>query len=284
MSTKRQYVATSRIIEDVKVTKEGITLIFPHEELLISLSSYSDGYYYPGKELSKSEYLELKRLSKDRQVENYLSMLLKRSRYTIFGIKGKIKHRYPSLTEEEIHVLLLPYIESGILDDLSYAEDFASLKSEAGYGEDYIIAELKKRGIEEKVLKRKEVWSNYSKSKEVLPKLIEKKNRALKNYTLEKRKQNLQAFLIRRGYSATLARKEINAFYQKYSEAEKQSDAKIRVNVLKKEAQKCYNAVTRKPVDAYKKKELFYNKLRMKGFRFDEIQSLVESEGYQFHD
>lgn len=284
MSIERPSDTASRTIIDISPEKNGVTIVFPLEKFSLSLSDYSDGFYYPGKKLSKEEFQRLKACSKEKSAKDYIALLLQKHRYTIQGAKEKIRHRFPSFPEEKINSFLVPYQEAGVLDDLSYAEDFATLKSEGGYGENYIVSELKKRGIPESILREKKIISQFEKSAAALPLLVEKKDRLLRQNTMEKRKEVIQAFLIRRGYPLSIAREAIRLYYLNRGEAEKEEDQNLRSVLLKKEAQKCYNAIVRKTIDSHKKKGLFFQKMKMKGFRYDEIESIAEREGYSFHD
>lgn len=284
MSIEKQSDTTSRTIVDISPEKNGVTIVFPSEKFILSLSDYSDGFYYPGKALTKEEFQRLKSCSKEKNAKDYIALLLQRHRYTIQEAKEKIRHRFSAFSEEKINSLLLPYQEAGVLNDFSYAEDFATLKSEGGYGKNYIVAELKKRGVSESILREKTITSQFEKSAAVLPSLIEKKDHLLRQSTVEKRKEVIQAFLIRRGYPLSAAREAIHLYYLKRGNAEKEEDQNLRSVLLKKEAQKCYNAIVRKTIDSHKKKALFFQRMKMKGFRYDEIESIAEREGYSFHD
>lgn len=283
MSMKKQSGEASKYtILEVEEEKSGVSLSFGKEKLLISFSSYASGYYYPGKELEEKEYQTLKEQSSLKKAEDYLSSLLKRNRYTVNGAKEKLEKRF-SLPEKEISLLIKPYQEAGILDDLSYAVDFASSKAEMGYGKRYIEAELKKRKIDPKVLKNEDVLEQYNKSLEVLPLLIDKKNNTLKNLPLTKRKENLYAFLLRRGFEESLVKKEIHDYYQNLTPEEKEEESRNKALLLKKEAAKCYNALAyRNEMDGEKKKKLFFSRLMRKGFTYHEIDAWMNQEGLKF--
>ena len=63
---------------------------------------------------------------------------------------------------------------------------------------------------------------------------------------------------------------------------ERNRDDKKEQMLLKKEAEKCYNLLMRKTADPRKKEEAFWRRLLTKGFRSEDIRSVIEERRYTF--
>lgn len=274
---------SSHTIKDIQTRKKGILLVVDEEEFFLSPDSYSDHFYYPGKQLSKEEYQDLKRESRDKKAKDYLLKLITSRRYTHQELYNKLENKY-HLGYKENELLLLPYIQSQIIDDKAYALDYAESKIEQGYGKKYILEHLKVKGIKEDILKDPELEEIFLLSLDQIDKLISKADKSKKNKTIEERKTSILQFLLRRGYSSSIAKKEIEHFYSSLSPEEKTQEARNRVNLLKKEADKCYNFLVRhNQLDARKKKDTMIRKLLSKGFHYEEIMTIL-TEDYEFYD
>ncbi len=274
---------TVHVIKDIQMKKKGILLVVDEEEFFLSPDSYSDAFYYPGKQLTSEEYQTLKRASKDKKAADYLLKLISSRRYTHKELYDKLESKY-HLGYKENELLLLPYVQSGIIDDKAYALDYCESKIEQGYGKRYLLEKLKSKGIKDNILQDKELMELFVISLDQMEPIIAKANRSKKNKTIEERKVSILQLLVRRGFSSTQARGAIDRFYQGQSDADKKEEEINRVILLKKEADKCYNFLTRhNKLDARKKKDTFIKKLLAKGFHYDEIMTIL-TEDYQFYD
>lgn len=273
-----------RTITDVIAQKKGILLFLGKEKLLVSEEAYLDGYFYPGKEIREDEYQKLKKDSRNRKAEEYVKNLLSRYRYTYHDIYKKVEDHF-SLPEKEIKEVLSPYVRSGLIDDEAYAVDYAESKAEKGYGPLYIENELKKKGIRKEIRESQEVREKENLAYENLPFLIENENKKKSSSPIGKRKESILAFLIRRGFSVSESRKAIDSFYSSQDAYSQQEEQKKEAQLLKREATKCYNSLSRKEnMDARSKRDHLIKSLLRKGFRYEDIESEISGEEYLFHD
>lgn len=281
-TSKRKDKLSDIVLLDVSIKEKEVLLTFETEELLLSLDDYLDDYFYPGKAISKKEYSLLKEKSRQKKARLYLSSLLSQRRYTIKQVKDKLHTYSKSLKEKDIQDLLKPYIESGILDDKSYALDYIQSKKEAGYGKQYLLSELNKRGIPTSLLKDMEIEELLEEkdSADTLFLLLDKMEKQHRNETVEKRKQSLYALLLRRGFSYQEASDAVNDYYASLSEEEIENISQNRAKLLIEKAKQCYNALESRNLDERKKKDLFYQKMVRLGFHYDEIKTICEKERY----
>lgn len=271
------------LIKDIKQTKKGIKIIFEDDiSFLLSINDFADGYYYPNKSLSDEEYKDLKDKSNYKKIAEYLNRVLSSKRYTYKEIETKLSSKY-HLSSSKIQSILSPYVDNKIIDDYDFALEFIETKVLLGYGKEYILHSLKQKGINEEILKRNEVIESLNTiDYEILRLLISKMDKSKRNIPLLKRKNQIMMSLIKRGYQSQLCRKEIDDFYSSRNEEEKKIDQTNQYVTLKKEAERCYNSLSRKKYDSYKKKESFIQKLISKGYAYSEIEPILKE--YSFND
>ena len=272
--TKKTY----RIINVIS-KRNGIEIQLGEQKFLLNTNDYLDGYYYPEKELSSEEYQNLKKMAKNKKAKDYLTRLLSSHMYTKKELTDKLSIRF-SLTQEEIQYLLHPFEESDIISDIRYANEYCQAKLEQGHGRRYILEELKKKGISKEILSSLPPMSEQE--EEILPSLIQRMDKARSSSTIEKRKEDILISLIRRGYDSSIARKAIENYYSSLSDEKKMEEDEKRRVLLKKEADRCYNSLSRKNWPAAKRKDSFRKKLMVKGFRHDEIDEIIKE--YSIHD
>ncbi len=266
-------------IKDIVSGRKGIEVLVDDLKFPLNTNDYLDGYYYPGKELSHEEYQILKRKSRTKKAKDYLLLLLSSRPYTKKELTEKLNSRF-SLTADETDLLLRPFIEEGIIDDRRYASDYAEAKMEQGHGRKYIISELKKKGISEEILSS--LAPLFESQKDVLPSLMERLDRSHRSSTIEKRKRDILAILLRRGYDMALSNEAIEKYYSSLDEDRMREENEKRRILIKKEADKCYNSISRKDCPAIRKKEMFIQKLMAKGFHHDEASAIIKE--YSIHD
>lgn len=269
------------IVENICQTKKGVELTVSGKRFLLSLNDYTDAYYYPNKELSEPEFQSLKEKSQLKSASDYLSKALPIKRYTIREISDKLKERF-HLDEKKVSALITPYIQCGFLNDSSYALDYCESKVEQGYGKNLILSKLREKGISDAILHQEKILALFEKENQSLLSSIQKEDQKKKDKTLQQKKASLYSLLLRRGFSSEAIRANLDAFYSNRTEEEKRTEREIRASLLKKEAQKCYNSLTRKAMPAKQKQDSFIRRLISKGFRFDEIEPFIKE--YSFHD
>lgn len=262
------------IVEDVCQKKTGVLLSVQGKEYFLSIDDYLEGLFYPGKEISEEDMESLKKNSRLKKAKDYLLRLLSERRYTQFELRTKLEKKY-SLSQAETQEILSPYIENHLIDDDAYMRDYLETKIEQGYGRNYLLAQLQKKGISQERLAS--IPKEFPNQDEILFSLVEKMNRAKSSITLEKKKESIFSALLRRGFSSSKAKKAIEDFYSSLNEEEIKEEKKKRTVLLKKEADKCYNSLcAKKDVTTAKKKDTFIRKLLQKGFHYDEIETIMK--------
>lgn len=281
--TNDKMKETSHRIEDVRIEKDSVLLLFPSQEIQVDFQTYSQGYYYPGKSLDEKTFRSLQQSEKLNSARKYLSSLLTSRRYSVFQCCTRLKQKY-RISEKDIQNLLRPYIESHVLDDKAYAIDFAQDRCEKGYGKNRILAQLKEKHIAAEILESLELQKLFEDGNTLIHAILEKIDQSKSKMTLEKKKMYMCEYLLRRGYAKGVILENIESYFSSRNVVLIQKEAEKRSILLKKEALKCYNFVQRQHLTAARKKDAFIRKLLQKGFHYDEIQSLLESEDYCFYD
>ena len=278
MSIKKQSDNTSNIIKDIRSTKKEISIDFSSFSLVIDSDTYLEGFYYPGKELSEEEIKKLESKVKTKSCRKYLHTILSRRMYTEKELDDKIKSKY-KFSKEEREKIVSELKEYSLVDDESYARSFIEDKKENGYGEKYLLNELKKRGINETLIKKFIKEGLFVTDKAILKAFVEKQDRILKNLTIEKKKEKIFSTLLRRGFERSEIKAELDNYFSSMSDEDKEKERKERADLLKKEAQKCYNSIQRK--EKGKQKDTFYRRLLSLGFTYEEIRNIIEREEYK---
>ena len=268
-------------IESIQERKQGILITINSKEYLLNTNQFTDHFLYPGKELSIEEFHQLSLESKEKKTNDYLTRLLSSGRYTCHELVMKLQTKY-ALSTKEAMALLSPYLENGIIDDFSYARDYIEAKLEQGYGKNYILDRLKKKGISKDILEKEEIHSFFDDSPFDMEGMIAKMDRTKKDKTIEQRKELLLGALLRRGFSSHESKEAVEAYFSSFNEEEKQKEEENRRILIKREFLKCYNALLTNGTVPRKKRDTIIRKLLLKGFRYDEI--INEMKEYEFHD
>lgn len=281
---KKQSDTSIRILKDVERKNRDVVLVFPKKKILLSQEDYLSDYFYPGKEFTPEEIKKLEEKSSLRKASSYLHSLLRERRYTVKEVKDRLKRKY-RLSENEISDLIRPYQEDKILDDVSYAEDFCENKRELGYGKDYIESKLFSKGISKEILNQVlNKNGNPEMNREIILSLLSRKDKANSEKPFNKRKEILFSLLLRRGLDREEANSLLNGYFESSKDNEDEKTRKRKAEYLKKEAEKCYNAVMKKNLTPYQKKARFLSARKEKGFRKEDIDSFLSIRGYTFND
>jgi SOS response regulatory protein OraA/RecX len=278
---KKHDGPTSERIRDVDISERGVTLLLEKTKLPISKEAYLSGYYYPGKILTQKEIASLRDGKKSLKAASYLEALLSQGRYTEAETAKRLRTKF-ALPEKEIQELLAPFKEAGILDDRSYLVDYLDAKIPSGYGKKYLTADLLRRGVPAALLADTSLEAQWKKTLTFLPELLAKANATHQNQTQEKRRQYLLGLLLRRGFAPDAARDAIASFTSQATPEEKENEKQRRSVLLRKQAEKCYNSLQRKPYSLQKRKEVFFARLCAQGFSYGEVKDIIEREGYCF--
>lgn len=253
-----------------------VVLLIDDKTYKISTNAYLEDYYYPDKVLSEEELNKIIEAESLYQVTSYVSKIINYKRYTYFELKEKISHIY-DINEKEIYTVLSPYIQSGIINDKSYAIEYAETKIES-YSKQYILSKLKEKGIEDKYLFSQEMKEIFERENDGIDFQIKKLNQSKKNKPVNERKKYIYSYLLSKGYSREPVKRKIETFYSSLSSEEKEKERENTSILLKKELHKCYNLLVTKKYDAKTIKSKLISKLLSKGFSYDEIISAIETE------
>ncbi len=285
-SMKKPSATASKIknvIEEIYVKKDTVSLLIDGKEIVISVDSYLSDYYYPGKVLADKQIQELKRMEKQTKSRKYLLYLLSHGRYTTYEIKKRLKEKY-AVSEKECLEMMTPYIESGILSDREYVIEYLDSKTEQGYGKQYLMMALKKKGIPESMLSEQEIQSRMDVDDDIVLALLTKEDKKRKALSSKKRKEVLSQYLYRRGFTSSQSQALIETYFSSLSEEDKEKQEKNSKMLFKKEALKCYNSFVRKYPDAKKRKQAFLQRFLRQGYEYSEIEELIQQEGLNFND
>ena len=268
-------------IDDIVFNKKNIVLICGKKKITISNDIYLSNYFYPGKEIDEDDFYNLIIQSNYNKAKSYIEKQLSIHRYTYKQALDKLMNKY-SLDFKHASIILLPYVESHIIDDKEYAIDYAESKIDTGYGKHYIDSQLLNKGIDKKILESEEYLDLFS-YEISLQELIARFDKAKERLTIQKRKESIFSLLVRRGFSLDVVKSEIDIFYSHLSPDKLKEDEKKKQLLLKDNAFKCYNLINKRNVPVEKKKQLFIQRLISKGFSYQEILKEIEREGY-FND
>ena len=118
------------------------------------------------------------------------------------------------LPEDGIELVVARLREDGFLDDARYAEAYARIRLERGYGTARIHRELLKRGIDEDLSENalSALRTDFEEA-EVLRAALAKRLRARGEPQTRKDLKNLSNFLVRRGFPPYMIREELEEFF-----------------------------------------------------------------------
>lgn len=262
---------TSRILS-VTPKKKGVEIVLEKKTFLVSSSFYSDNFFYPGKTLSKEELEKLNEENRLYKAETYLALLLSSHRLTVQGTKEKLERFH--LEEKEKERLLEPYLQSHVLDDLSYCLDYIEDRKRLHYGKMAILASLKKKGIKEDILKSPEVQSLFQ-EEEIDSIFLKRLFLKDKDKPLLEKKKKILDTLQRRGYSREKALQAIDKYLGE-NPIDEEDEKEKRLARLRVLAQRCYNQLQLSKREPKEKERLYRERLLRKGFRLEEIQTIQQ--------
>lgn len=263
----------SRRIVDVSVSSKGVTLFFEDRELLITKATYTDHFLYPGKEVSSEELSLLIKESEEKKAIRYVSLLLSDNHYTEEEVRRRLRKRY-SLSEERITDILRPYVESGILDDLSYSQDFIASGFAKGYGMKYLLSQLKTRGIKDELLSSDDIQECMMDEYDSMERYVKRMDQKLSELPFKERLRRILSSLYQRGFSD----------FDRYSVEEmldQGSDSSQREkNLLKKKLKECYNSMRNNSLSEEERKPKVMKKMLNFGFSYQDLKDEMDKEEY----
>lgn len=271
------------IIKDVTLKKGNVSIFVDQKEITISTDSYLSDYFYPGKELDKEQYADLLKMEKQLKSRKYLLYLLSHGRYTTYEIKKRLKEKH-SVSDKECEEMIKPYVESGLLSDREYVIDYLENKTGQGYGKQYLVSSLKRKGIPDSLLQEKEIQLLMEGNPDAVYALLSREDKKRKALSSKKRREVLSQCLYRRGFTSSQSQAMIDDYFSSLSVEERKKQEENSKMLLKKEALKCYNSFVRKYPDVKKRKQAFLQRFLRQGYEYSEIEELIQQEGMNFND
>jgi len=243
--------------------KKQYEVTFGLEKVVLSEDRFTDYYLYVGKEVPAFTFHQLEREANEEKLYQYAVKLAIGGSRSSYEVWQKINAKAQvGQNPKEIYARLK---KNGLLDDASYAEDYAEMKSAQGYGKERILYELQEiKRVDPAILEKLEFPDEETKAKEYAVTIAPHFAR----FPLSKKKEKAYQALLRRGFSPTLARAAI-ADYQEDKESTSRS--------LERDFTTLYARYARQYQYYELRKHLFDGLLR-KGYKMEAIQERWEEE------
>lgn len=248
------------IISDIKKKKLSFIIFFDNgKELELSEETYTDYYFYVGKEVTDSGLLELESKENLVRFKKYCVSLLMKKDYSIRQIVDKLKLK--KLDDFQIGLVVDYLKDIHLLDDKKYYENLIFSLENKGYGYYYIVNKLD--GC---------FYYEYNESLEkervclVLPNLIKKYSLL---YSLAKMKNSIYNSLVSMGYKNEVIKYGLSQIID--SEFLDSDKIKLQQEFLKMTYKLSKNEI-------FNKKDKIISKLLMRGYSYNDIIELVNGE------
>ena len=226
------------------------------KSLILSNDSFTDDYYYVGKELSKKEYDRILTQTNDEKYIKYAVNICNKKAYTKKEIIDKLKAKgAEKKTIERVVEKLKAY---SYIDDKKFVEDYVFSHNQKNDGKIRIINGLKEKGISESLIKKLYFDNDeeISKAKNLLSNLINKHA----NKSKIKQKEAIISSLIRKGFTYDIA-------LISYDSLDK--------SLIKDDSEKIKKAVFLLKAKNYEK-NIIIKKLMAKGYKYNDILCVLE--------
>lgn len=135
------------IVQGITEKTNKVELIINHELFVLPFGAVNDLYLYPGKELNKDEYFELRKYKTLDPYLKYLGRIIPRYQYTKVQIKEKLVNKFPEISKEQISSLIKILEKDGHLNDDAYLEEYLIYAKNRFYSWRRIEKELIAKGI-----------------------------------------------------------------------------------------------------------------------------------------
>ena len=256
-------------IKSIKVYKDHVTLaFFKGEKIKISKEAFVSSYLYEGKSLSKQEIAKLLEITAMSELLAYALQVVSKKHLSEKAMFDKLKAK-----EENFCVIknvINKLKETGLLDDQDYMEDLIAWDNERCFGKNKIVKHLKDKGIPESLINKVKFseLNEKRKAKLLLPRLEKKYSQ----YAYENKKRHIYQALLRQGYDNRTAIEVADETKKNFDKVEKQ--------ILKKDYEKIKNRFSKK-YQGYELKQKIYNALLSKGYKYQEIKTVLEDFVYE---
>lgn len=162
------------IIQKIQYGRKKIFIYINDEKLEITPDIYTNFYLYENKTLDEKTYVSLCEQSAIQLFLAYAYRLLARRAYTKYEISQKLYHR--KAKKWIVHEVISHLEKGGLIDDKKYLEEYLSFYENSLKGQYKIAADLRKKGLEEKLIKTIKIPSSQEEAKihDLLPRLLQK--------------------------------------------------------------------------------------------------------------
>ena len=253
------------IINKIEKQRNSIILIIDDKEYHLTLSSYTELYLYPNKELTKDEFDFIINEDKNYQINKYLESIIYKKRYTVNEIKNKLYLKFKINNSDSF---INKYLESNILNDEKYVIDYLESKYQFCYGKKYFISELAKKGIDKSILEKEEIQNLLNQNDIFIDDFIKKLDKQKKQIIGKKKKEEISSYLIRRGFDISLVKEHLANFDFIDDEKEKEKFILSKINKIK---------VKYKNKDKFYIKKVIIQKLLSLGIDYNDINKYIDN-------
>ena len=257
--------AGKKIIKSIKVYKDHVTLTFAKQETLkISKEAYLSSYLYVGKSIGKKEYAKLEEITSLSKLLNDAISLTNKHRYSERKIREKL-YKKEDANKSAVDYIVNRLKETHLIDDKAYMIDLINYYEEKKYGKNKIINNLRKQGLDDKLIEQAKFSSSNETKK--AKSLIDKLSYKYRKYSYESKKQHIYQALVSQGYNSDAIKEALNDV--------KKDSPKVAKEKLLKDYQKLL-AKYKNKYDGYELKKKIYAGLVNKGYKHSEIKTVME--------
>ena len=264
-STGKKY-----LIKSIKVYQDHVTLTFnkKREKLKISKEAYLSSYLYEGKSLSNKEINQLKDITALSVLLNYALSLISKRHYSEKKLTEKLKAKDNNKTA--INGVIAKLKENNLLDDKALMEDLIAWDDERKFGKNKTIKHLRDQGIPDNIIAKAKfpVSSEIKKAKALLPKLEKK----YAKYAFESKKKHIFNALISQGYEIDVVKQVVGLTKKDQPKKEKEKLVNDFLKVKRRYESK---------YEGYELKKRIYAALASKGYKSNEIRTVLEDLDYE---
>lgn len=256
---------TGRKIVAILENKKGQQVLHFSDgsRLALSADAFTEIPLYVGKEVTPLEYRTLASFLKNESLWSYALSLGSKGCYSRHDIKAKLVKK--SDDAEKIRQVLDRLGQEGLLDDESFAKQYAEEKGNLLYGKERISQELRfTHGVNETIVASLP-FPHEEEHAKLAAQQLEKR---LARLPLSAKKAKAVAALTRRGFSEGIARMAVED-YQEDKAKSKQTLEKLTESVVERYQRK-YNG--------YELRAKCFAYLLSKGYRSEEIEPLLEEK------
>ena len=253
-----------KTIKSIKVCKDHVTLSFVrNERVQISKEAFLSAYLYEGKALSQKEIDKLLEITAQSTLLHYALSLINKRRYSERKLIDKLKAKDNNWSA--IKGVINKLKENGLIDDKSLMEDLIIYDDGRKLGKNKIIKHLKDQGIPDSIISKAHFSSSneLKKAKGLLPKLDKK----YAKYAYESKKKHIFNALISQGYEIEIAKQVVNITKKDNPKKEKEKLATDYLKIKRRYENK---------YDGYELKKRIYAALVSKGYKHNEIKTVLE--------